>query len=229
MTKPSVAVTVTEFRSQPISVIGAVNNPGVHQVRGHKTLVEVLSLCGGLRPDAGNLVKITRRKESGPIPVPSAKVDASGQFTVAELSLKSIMQAERPQDNLVIKPDDVITIPRAEMVYVIGEVRNSGGYVLNDRESISVLKALSLAGGIVHTAAPKRAKILCSAAGGSEHRVEVAIDLKKVLDGSAPDPPLHPEDILFIPTNTPKSVALRAIETAIQTGSGVVIWRSAHY
>src|SRR5579871_1871649 len=78
---PEVFVYLTELRSQPISVLGAVNNPGVHQLEGHKTLFEVLSLAGGLRSDAGYSVKITRRKEWGKIPLPSAKDDSTGNFS----------------------------------------------------------------------------------------------------------------------------------------------------
>src|SRR5271165_5511125 len=57
---PDIAVTVVEFHSEPVSVIGAVGNPGVHEARGHKTLVEMLSLAGGVRADAGPTVTITR-------------------------------------------------------------------------------------------------------------------------------------------------------------------------
>src|SRR5713226_2529779 len=69
--EPQVTVNIEEFRSQPVSVIGAVNTPGVHQIRGKKSLVEVLSMAGGLRQDAGNSVKLTRRKEWGRIPLES--------------------------------------------------------------------------------------------------------------------------------------------------------------
>src|SRR5437868_3090920 len=65
--EPEITITVEEFRSQPVSVIGAVNSPGIQQVRGRKTLVEMLSLAGGVRPDAGYSVKITRRLDSGPL------------------------------------------------------------------------------------------------------------------------------------------------------------------
>ena len=78
--QPQVTINITELRSQPVSVIGAVNAPGVHQLQGHKTLIEMLSLAGGLRADAGYRVKITRHMEWGPIPLEGATVDAKGQF-----------------------------------------------------------------------------------------------------------------------------------------------------
>ena len=63
--EPQVLVRVTQFRSQPVSVIGAVNKPGIHQLEGRKSLIEILSLAGGLRQDAGHTVKITRRQRMG--------------------------------------------------------------------------------------------------------------------------------------------------------------------
>ncbi|MGC9970669.1 MAG: polysaccharide biosynthesis/export family protein [Bryobacteraceae bacterium] len=221
---PEVSVSIVEFRSQPISVIGSVRNPGVHQLQGRKTLVEILSLAGGLAPDAGHSVKITRLLEWGRIPLPGAADDSSGQFSVAQVSLRGIMEAKAPEQNILVRPHDVISVPRAEMVYVIGQVQRSGGFILNERENLSVLKALSLAGGLDHTASPKNARILRAASGASS-RLEIPVDLKKILSGQTNDVPLQPEDILFVPSNLPKKALVRAVETAVQMGTGLVIWR----
>src|SRR5688572_13457291 len=72
---PQITINVKELRSQPVSILGAVNAPGVHQVRGYKTLLEMLSLAGGLRPDAGHSIRITRQLEWGCIPLPNARLD----------------------------------------------------------------------------------------------------------------------------------------------------------
>jgi polysaccharide export outer membrane protein len=109
------------------------------------------------------------------------------------------------------------------MVYVIGQVQHSGGFILNERESLSVLKALSLAGGLDHAASPKNARILRASAGASS-RLEIPVDLKMILSGQTSDVPLQPEDILFIPSSLPKKAAIRAAEAAIQIGTGLVIW-----
>src|SRR5882672_645136 len=89
--KPQVSVAVLQFRSQPISVIGAVNSPGVHHLEGTKTLVEALSSAGGLRSDAGSAIRITRQLAQGRIPLASAVDDPSGGFSVAEVKVKSIL------------------------------------------------------------------------------------------------------------------------------------------
>ncbi len=225
---PKVAVSVTEFRSQPVSVIGAVTNPGVHQVRGRKTLVEVLSMAGGLRLDAGYVLKITRRIEWGPIPLPGAVKDASGQYTVAEVPLKGIIDAVNPSENIPIRPNDVISVPKAELVYVVGEVTKAGGFILNERSQMTVLQALAMAGGLTSSASGKNARLLRPTP-GSDQRTEIPIDLSKILMSKAEDLNMKADDVLFVPTNVSKKAAVRAAEAAIQALTGVVIWRGGRY
>ncbi len=222
--QPRVSVSLVELRSQPISVVGAVGTPGVHQVNGRKTLLEALSLAGGLRPDSGYVVKITRRLEWGRIPLSSASDDSSGQFSVAEVALKGLMEAERPEENIAIQPFDVITVPRADLYYVVGEVHKSGGFTLRERKTIQVLEALSMAEGLTSTASPSRARILRAVKNSSE-RVEINVDLKRLLNGKQTEVALQADDILFVPSSTGKKIAARAIEAGIGVGSGVLIWR----
>jgi polysaccharide export outer membrane protein len=143
---------------------------------------------------------------------------------VAEISLKSIMESKNPEENILVQPNDVISVPRAEMVYVIGEVKKSGGFVLTERKSLSVLQALSLAEGVLPASAPQNAKILRAAADGAT-RTETAINVKKLLAGKTADLSLHADDILFIPSSTAKRAGIRALEAAIQTGSGLLVYR----
>jgi polysaccharide export outer membrane protein len=221
---PDVSVSIVEFRSQPVPVIGAVKAPGVQQVQGRKTLLELLSLAGGLDTTAGPTLKITRRLEWGRIPLAGATDDPTGQFSVAELSLKSILEASNPEENILIRPYDVISVPRAETIYVIGQVQKSGGFVLNDREKVTVLQALSMAGGLDRVAQAQNARILRRQPGAAT-RTEIAVDLTRILSGKLPDVPMESEDILFVPNSLPKRAAIRALETAVQIGTGVVIFR----
>ncbi|MGD1091598.1 MAG: polysaccharide biosynthesis/export family protein [Bryobacteraceae bacterium] len=220
---PKVTVEISEYGSQPVSILGAVNKPGVHQLRGRKSLVEVLSLAEGLKSEAGNVIKITRPKASGPIPLVNAKEDATGQFTTAEVSAKGLMDASIPEANIQIHPHDVITVPRAELIYVLGNVRKPGGFPLAERESITVLQALAMAEGVQPAAATQSARIL-RASGSSAPPVEIAIDVKKILANTAPDQPLRPNDVLFIPNSATKSMGIRILETSLQMATGVVIW-----
>jgi polysaccharide export outer membrane protein len=221
--RPQVAVSIVEFRSQPVSVIGEVNQPGVHQLRGHKTLVEVLSMAGGLKPEAGYKAKITRESEWGPIPLPDAKSDPSGNFSVAEVKLNAVLTSTSPEENILVRPNDVIYVPRAPLVYVMGEVMKAGGFVLSESQTISVLRVLSLAGGLGPQAAPQNARILREKENGTE-RTEVAVNVKEILAGKGEDVGLKSNDILFIPNSLPKKAALRIAETALQVGTGIAIY-----
>jgi polysaccharide export outer membrane protein len=222
--EPHVVVNVVEVRSQPVSILGAVNTPGVHQVQGHTTLLEMLASAGGIRQDAGYSVRITRQLEWGCIPLPGATLDPSGQFSVAEVNLKEIMEAKKPVENIQIFPHDVLSVPKGEMVYVVGDVKRSGGFVLGERQSISVLQALSLAEGLNGTADAKHAKIL-RLNRGNDQREELPVDVKDLLKGKKQDVSLQGDDILFIPGSAGKKATLRALEAAVQTGTGLAIWR----
>jgi polysaccharide biosynthesis/export protein len=221
---PQAALDVKELRSQPASVLGAVNQPGVHQVSGHKTLLEMISLAGGVRPDAGYSIRITRQVEWGCIPLPSATVDASGRFSVAQVKLQDIMEAKVPEENIQILPHDVISVPKAELIYVTGDVKKSGGFILGEKQNMSVLQAISMAEGLGTAPDTKHAKILRMTP-GADKRSEIPVDLKTILQGKGQDVPLQGNDILFVPDSTGKKFAMRALEAAIQTGTGVAIYR----
>jgi polysaccharide export outer membrane protein len=222
--KPDVSVSVVEFRSQPVSVIGSVRNPGIYQLQGSKTLVEILALAGGLAGDAGYTVKITRRAEHGKIPIANGALDATGAFYIAEVPLPQIMDASRPTENIVVVADDVISVPRAKLIYVVGQVSRAGAFALQDREALSALKALTLAGGLSSSAAPHLARILRPAPAGGE-RAQIPVDLKKIMTGKASDIPLQPEDVLFVPVNATKAALARATEAAIAVSTGMIIYR----
>src|SRR6185312_11207354 len=113
---------------------------------------------------------------------------------------------------------------RAPMVYVVGEVNKSGAFILNAKGSMSVLQALSRAEGLKYNAASHKARLLRPEP-ESQNKKEITIDVASILTGKAPDVPLYPEDVLFIPNNTAKSWGIKTIETMINVGSGVAIYR----
>jgi polysaccharide export outer membrane protein len=222
---PHVTVAIKEFGSQPVSVLGSVNRPGIHQLRGRSSLFEVLSMAEGLRNDAGNVIKITRRMTWGKLPLPNAVVNEAEGFSVAEVAVSSVMEARNPQENIPIMPHDVISVPRAAVVYVVGNVRKSGGFVLGEKNDISTLQAVALAEGLERGAAASQARIFRTIDSESGKRIEIPVNLSKVLSGEGPDVPLYADDILFVPTSTAKKVGYRALETAVQLTTGILIWR----
>ena len=203
---PQVSVDIVEMKSQPVSVLGAVKTPGAYQIAGRKRLLEILSMAGGLDADAGNSIHITR------------------DLKAIEISVSELIEGKRPELNVLIQPQDVITVPRGKLVYVIGEVRRPGGFVLRERENMSLLQALSMAEGLSPAAGPRKARILRQLEAGAE-RAEIPVNVKDVLAGKVPDQVLLANDILFIPNNTARSATMRGIEAAIQMGTGVAIWR----
>ena len=221
---PEVTVSIVDYHSEPASVIGAVKEPGVRDLRGGKRLAEVLALAGGLNPDAGNSIFVTRRKEWGPIPVPGMQPKDGGDSTTVEIPVDRLIQDGLSQYNIVIQPNDTISVPRARLVYVLGNVNKPGGFVLNERPSISVLQALSLAGGMSHYAAAANAAILRSDPGSAKRR-EIAVNLHHIMDTLSGDVELRPDDILFVPNSALKAAGARALEVGIQVSTGLIIWK----
>ncbi|HEY3836152.1 MAG TPA: polysaccharide biosynthesis/export family protein [Bryobacteraceae bacterium] len=219
--QPEVSVDVLEVKSRPVSVIGALKSPGVYQLSSTRHLLEILAAAGGVEETAGSVIHVSRPRESGPIPVPGATETADSYL--ARISLPDLVEGRCPESNIVILPHDVITVPRAKLVYVVGEVHKAGGFVLKERENISVLQAISLAEGLTVTAGSKNARIIRPSEDGSA-RAELPVNVKNILAGKAEDLALHPNDILFIPNSAAKNATLRGVETAIQVGTGLVIW-----
>jgi polysaccharide export outer membrane protein len=222
--EPQLVATVAEFHSQPISVVGAVTQPGAQQLQGRKTLMQVISMVGGFRTDAGNTLSVSRELQWGVLPLPNAKTDPSGKYSVAEISIPELLQAKNPQLNISIMPNDVITVPVSETVYVVGDVHKSGGFLLGEHKNMTVLQAVALAEGISGTADAKHSRIIHHAADSADH-TETFIDVKRIMRGQAPDLPLDGGDILFVPGSMSRKAGLKTVEAAIQTASGIAIWR----
>jgi len=215
---PDVAVNIAGTHAEAVSVIGAVGAPGVHQIHGKVTLLDVLSVAGGVKPEAGPVVKITRDKEYGPIPHPSVRESPNGT-SMAEVNLKGLLEERDPTENIVVEPRDVISVPLAEVVYVVGSVKRAGGFPLGGKPDLSVLQAIALAEGLDVRAAPKAARILRRGSGENAEETDFPVNVEKILHGKERDVLLHPNDILFIPNSAAKSAAARAVEAAIQMGT----------
>lgn len=220
--EPKTTIAGLQYHSRPVSVIGAVNSPGVYQITAPRTLVQMLSVAGGLRSDAGSWLVVTRKdpRESAHPTQPNA--DFATGVTEIRIPLAGLLNGSDSRAGMWVVPNDVISVAKGEMIFVMGEVRKPGGFVLGDREHLSLLKALSLAEGLQGSAAPRRAKVLRETAG---ERSEIPVDIAKILAGKDQDLYLMPDDVLFVPTNTSKKIAIRSIEAAIQAGTGIAIWR----
>ena len=239
MKDPQVGVFVQEMRSHPVSVFGAVDKPGVYQIRYAKPLIEVLSMAQGLATDAGDTVIVERHSgdpaEAGfasllnsksnmatdsPTGVTSASNGAAGQVSGVEsisINLKDLLDSSDPRSNVLVYPGDSVKVTRAGIVYVLGQVHKPGGFLLKTNENISVLQAIALAEGTTPNSKGKDARIFVTSGVGGE-RKEVAINLDKIMAGKAPSPLLKADDVLFVPNSASKE-ALHVLE---QSTAGIV-------
>jgi polysaccharide export outer membrane protein len=221
---PEVTLFIRQFRARPVSVIGAVEKPGLYPLTGRRTLIEVLSQAGGpsnkSTGGAGRSIYITRQGGFGDV----QQVD--GMRLVApdklEIELPRLLYSKDERLNIEIKPLDIISVKKAAIVYVVGEVHKPGGFVLDDTEKVTVLQALAMAEGLNGSPAKKHSKIIRRGADGNAR--EISVDLGKIMKGRAPDPELAANDILFIPLSGQKYAGKSAASTAIGLMTGLLIW-----
>ena len=221
---PQVTVFVKEFKAKPVSVIGAVEKPGLYPLTGRRTLIEMLSMAGGFGKKgtsaAGRTVLVTRKSGFRDLqPVDGMHVRGPDQI---EIDLNRLLSTRDEALNIEMKPLDIISVSKADVVYVEGAVKRPGGFVLEDRPTMTVLQAIAMAEYFTGTAAKGSARILRTNQDGS--KTEVPVNLSKILSGKAQDTTLAANDILFVPDSKKKIVALRAVDVSVSTFSGWLVW-----
>ena len=200
---PHVSIFVDESASQAITMVGEVGRPGPYAALGERRLFDLISAAGGLTDKAGRLVTIEHRGD------PANRV---------ELQLSQNL-AEDTQNNVDVFPGDTIIVSRAGIIYVVGDVNHPSGFLIEDN-SLSVLKALALAGGSTRTSALAKTRILRQTPNGVQ---EIPVNLKKVLYAKAPDMPLVKGDILFIPGSSAKAAAYRTADAAMSLSTALAV------
>jgi polysaccharide export outer membrane protein len=182
--RATVDVTVQEFRSRPISVIGAVKSPGSLAFSGRWTLLEALTAAGGVDENHGSVLYVLRRADNG----------LSDQVAI---SLDDLLVRADPQVNIPLLANDLINVPAAVevTVYCLGAVNRPGAVSFRSTERITLLAAIARAGGLTDRAARtihvKRAE---SAAGVPQ----IEADYKRILAGKDADVELHQGDVVVI-------------------------------
>lgn len=226
MKHPHVTVLIQQMESHSVSVFGAVEKPGVYQIRGPETLIEVLSRARGLAPDAGDTVIVMRQGSSTAGHTHRSPTNSPGETEAGaiRIHLRDLLDSTSSRFNVQVDPGDVVKVTRAGIVYVVGEVKKPGGFLLKTNENISVLQAIALAEGLSRTAAARHARIIRTDK-DSGKRVEIPINLKKILAGKTLDPVLHNKDIVFIPNSTGKAAFFRGAEAALSIAGGVIVYR----
>lgn len=204
---PLVTVTVAEYSSRPISVAGAVRNPLTFQASGPTTLLEAVTRAGGLAPEAGPELLVSKT-QPGP--------DGEPKSLMLRVPVKALIDSGDPEFNLKLTGGEEIRVPQAGKVFVVGNVKKPGAFSVQDGAETSVLKVLALAEGLAPFAG-KQAYIYRREASGSKN--EIAIELNRIMDRKAPDATLLANDVLYVPDNRGKRLGLAALEKLLMFGS----------
>jgi polysaccharide export outer membrane protein len=200
--EPHVSVTVLEYATQGVTVLGEVKSPGVYPLLGTHTLLDLISAAGGVTANAGKAVTITHREQ--PDKPEIVRVETKPGSTIAF--------------NVDVRPGDTIVISHAGIVYVVGDVGKPGGFLIENNNRLTVLQAMALAQGANRTASLNSAKLLRNTDDGRE---ELSVPLRKILSNKAPDPALNDGDILFIPASAAKAT----LHEVLPAVAGAAIYR----
>jgi polysaccharide export outer membrane protein len=200
---PQVSVFVKEYSTSGTSVLGEVQHPGIYPLLGHRTLLDALSAAGGTTPRAGKSVTITHRDH------PES----------AETIMLSNSDGQK-MTNVSVLPGDTIVVSKAGVVYVVGDVKEPTGIIM-DNPRFTVLQAIAMAHGTNPTAAMGSAKLIRRVDGVPQ---EIPIPLNKILSAKSTDVALQADDIVFVPSSAVKTATRRGLDAALQAATGVAIY-----
>jgi polysaccharide export outer membrane protein len=200
---PHVTIFVDEATSQGVTILGEVGKPGIYPDVASRRLYDVVSQAGGFSQAASRKIAVIRRNQAEPIRIELPHNLADDQSA-----------------NIEILPGDTITVPRAPIIYVVGDVGRPSG-LLVDNGSLTVLQALALAGGTNNTAKLGAARIIRK---GPTGVTETRVQIKKMLEAKSPDVTLEANDILFIPISGGKIIAARTFDAAMATATALAIY-----
>ncbi len=209
---PVVTVTVVEYASRPVSVVGAVKQPLTFQAYQPVTLLEALARAGGLAPDAGAEVLVSRKQ-----PGPGVKPDQGAPSLVRRIPVKGLIGGADPALNILLWGGEEVRVPEGGTVYVIGCVKMPGAYPVGDSVESSVLRMLALSQGLTPYARGE-AYIYRREANGVND--EIPVELKKIMGRESPDVPLRASDILYVPENKGHHLSADVLQKILILGGG---------
>lgn len=210
MIDPHVSVSISEYASQGATLMGEVHSPGIYPTLGSRKLMDMIALGGGPTLLAGKTAIIIHRND------PTHPIDVSLAQNAKSLS---------DQENPVILPGDTIVIGKAGIVYILGSVNKPGGYLIDNNEHLSLMQAMTLAGGWGPTAATSQVRLIRKVPEGRE---EIRLDLKHVAYGKQADLKVADGDIVFVPSSFGKTLGYRGLEAIITAAQDVAVYTVAY-
>jgi len=203
MSHPQVVVSIEQFATQGVTVSGEVEHPGSYAIATPRTVLDVLTLAGGLNAVADRNIVIQHRG-----------VDGSTLYFVSNDAKVQL------NNQVMIRPGDVIVVPRVGFVYILGDVGRPGGYPLaSNYAHVTLLQAISNAGSTNKTAVTSGVRLMRKS---GDSYVQVPLHLKKVENGSEPDPVLLPDDVVIVPFSYAKNFLLNSTGIAASVGSAAL-------
>lgn len=225
---PSVSVLIVRGMTQNVSVLGAVMRPGTYPIEKPSTVMDLISLAGGLAPNAGSTATISHQGDAQTPAVMNASVtsntaNAAGvsvnKDSTISINLTTLMASKDPAANVTVRAGDVLTVNTAPVVFVVGAVTRPGAFTVQDAKSrMTVLQAVAMAEGTTSVASLGKTIIVRQSSNDAE-RKEIPVDLKQVMRGKEKDEILEANDILFVPESGLKASLQKMGQIGTQAAS----------
>ncbi|MBV8631919.1 MAG: polysaccharide biosynthesis/export family protein [Silvibacterium sp.] len=200
---PEVSVFIEEYATQAVSVLGQVAKPGPVSISTARTLVDVLALAGGLTDVADRHITVER---------------GGGKREVTQVFLSNKAEDALNAD-ILIYPGDKILVPKAGIVYVLGDVGRPGGYVMQNDSRLTVLEAIAMAAGVNKTASEAHVRLIHNSNGQFRER---DLPLKDIEHGKVPDELLQANDVIYVPLSFGKNIMMATNSIVASTSSALI-------
>jgi polysaccharide export outer membrane protein len=214
---PVVNISVLEYRSKPVSVVGAVNHPLTFQATGGTTLLDAIAKAGGLTTAVGPTITVTHREQIQ---------DGTMHITVQSIPVKGLIESADPKLNVKLTGDEEVRVPEAGRIFVAGNVKKPGSFTMQDNSDTTVVKALAMSEGL-QAYSTKLAYIYRERSPGTQ-REEISVPLSRIMARKAPDVVLQPDDILYVPENSKGKMTAKVLAElagfGTSTAAGMLIY-----
>jgi polysaccharide export outer membrane protein len=203
---PIVTVTIVEYQSRPVNVVGAVKNPLVFQATRPIPLLDAIARAGGIREDAGSDIVVSKE----------VMRDGKPTRITQTIPVRKLIDNADPSLNVMLHGGEEVLVPEALKIYVVGNVKKPGAYPVRNDEETTILQLLALSEGLTPYSA-KVAYVYRRLPGGS--KTEVPVPLAKIMKRQSPDVPLQANDILYIPDNNGKRLTAETLDRIAGLGT----------
>lgn len=203
MLHPEVTVRVQEYAMQDVSVLGQVKTPGTYAITSPQSILRVLSLAGGLSELADRHITIKRQQESTAI-----------DYYVSNNADQALADA------VMVRPGDTVIVPKAPVVYIMGDVTRPGGYAITTLDSkLSLMQAVAMAGSATKTSVQSHVRLIRETPEGTR---ESTVSLDSIEKGKETDIALKPNDIVYVPFSWIKNAAMSSGQIAASTAGAAI-------